>query len=167
MQNDIKTTITDIKDKLARATQGEWEAVSWMVFRKGKHTTGSSIVGCRNDEDAAFIAAAHNGFTAIADYIADLEARLARSVELPCAIGDVGYEVDPSHGIVKHTVTGISAVEREVAYADGMRLCRGVTIETKAEDECERWWTDHYTADEWDKRLTRPEAEQAMNGGAK
>lgn len=90
--------------------------------------------------------------------------RDGRCLVLPCKLRDVCYEVDAGHGIIKHTVTGLTVYNRG---ADGKRyitdINNSIVIDTWAvgDDGCE--WPDHYSAEEWGNRiLTRAEAEAAL-----
>ena len=88
-------------------------------------------------------------------------------VRLPCKAGDICYEIDPGHGIVTHTVIGTTVYNRK---ADGVRLMTDfknlITIDTQAIDDKGGAWPDHYTPEEWNKRiLTREEAEKKLEEG--
>jgi hypothetical protein len=89
--------------------------------------------------------------------------RDGRCIVLPCKRGDVCYESDAGHGIIKHVVTGYCAAEREIEYADGMHVVSAVTIETRATDDEGLSWPDHYTPEEWEQApRTREAAEAAL-----
>jgi hypothetical protein len=88
-------------------------------------------------------------------------------LRLPCKRGDICYEVDQSHGVITHTVTGMTMYNRK---ADGQRYINDIdniiTIDTWAvgDDGCE--WPDHYTVEEWENApKTRKVAEAAPKGG--
>ena len=87
-----------------------------------------------------------------------------RCVVLPCKRGDACFEIGSGHGIIRHTVKGITVYNRG---ADGQRylndINNSIVIDTWAvgDDGCE--WPDHYTPEEWEKApKTRAEAEAAL-----
>jgi hypothetical protein len=88
-----------------------------------------------------------------------------RCVVLFAKRGDVCFEVDEGHGVIKHVVTGYSAAEREIQYSDGVHVVSAITVETRATDDNGLEWPDHYTLEEWNEApKTRESAEAALGG---
>jgi len=86
-----------------------------------------------------------------------------RCVVVPCKRGDICYEVDAGHGVIKHRVTGYYTAEQEVEFSDGMHIVKGITINTLAIDDNGMEWPDHYDEEEWGNRLlTREDAETEL-----
>lgn len=91
--------------------------------------------------------------------------RDGRCILIPCKRGDVCYETDRAHGIIKHTVAGFYAFDREYVYSDGKHIIKGLQIDTWATDDQGCAWSDHYSEEEWKNRiLTRAEAEAVLAG---